>query len=51
VFIRGADSGAKQAVFHVPPEQLLPVESLQASIQQKLGKRSQATASFLLPDT
>lgn len=37
IFIRGAGTGGHGGVFHVTPEQLLPLESLQAAIHEQIA--------------
>ncbi len=37
LFIRGMGIDGQDGVFHVPPEQLLPLEALQESIQQQIA--------------
>ena len=37
LFIRGMEKGAMRGVFHVPPDQLLPLESLEKTIRQKIA--------------
>jgi exodeoxyribonuclease V beta subunit len=36
IFIRGMGSGGSDGIFHVPPEQLLPLESLQEAIRKQI---------------
>jgi len=37
IFIRGVGSGGQNGVFHVPARQLLPVKTLQATVEKQIG--------------
>lgn len=37
IFIRGIESGRKQGVFHVRAQQLLPLETLQETVEKQIG--------------
>ncbi len=37
IFIRGVGAGGQDGIFHVPPEQLLPLEALQKNIQKQIA--------------
>ena len=37
IFIRGMAAGGQDGIFHVTPDQLLPLEALQESIQKKIA--------------
>jgi len=37
IFIRGVESGGTQGVFHVQPQKLLPLETLQATVEKQIG--------------
>ena len=37
IFIRGVGSGEQNGVFHVPAQQLLPLKTLQATVEKQIG--------------
>ncbi|WP_319525558.1 UvrD-helicase domain-containing protein [uncultured Desulfosarcina sp.] len=37
IFIRGVGSGGKNGMFHVPAQELLPLETLQATVEKQVG--------------